>query len=91
MKTFVKILLLAALVVIAIKLSPLFFVALMAGLLAAVVLGSVGLSIVAVLVAILLGLAVALAPIWIPVLLIIGLINLFRSNRSAPPVPPVAA
>ncbi len=91
MKTFVKILLLAALVLIAIKLSPLFFVALVAGLLAAVVLGSVGLSVVAVLAAILLGLAVALAPIWIPVLLIIGLVNLFRGNRSASPVPPVAA
>lgn len=86
MKTFLKILLLAALVLIAIKLSPLFFVALVVSLVAAAVLGVVGVSLVAVLAAVLLALAIALSPIWIPVLVIVGLVNLFRNNRGAPPV-----
>lgn len=80
MKTFLKILLLAALVLIAIKFSPLLLVALIVGLFAAAVLGAVGLSLVAVLGAVLLALAVALSPIWIPVLLVIGLIGLFRQS-----------
>lgn len=86
MNTFLKILLLAALVLIAIKLSPLFFVALLVSLVAAAVLGAVGISLVAVLAAVLLGLAIALSPFWIPVLVIVGLVNLFRNNRGAPPV-----
>lgn len=79
MKTFLKILLVAALLVIAIKLSPVLFIAALAGLLVAAVLGSIGLSLVAAVVAILLAITVALAPIWIPVLLVIGLVKLFRT------------
>ena len=52
MKTFLKVLLLAALLIVAIKLSPVIFVGAMLGLIAAVVLGAVGLSLVAVLVAV---------------------------------------
>lgn len=89
MKTFLKILLVAALAFIALKLSPLLCLAMLIGLVVAVVLGAVGLSLVLGLLAVLLGLAVALSPIWIPVLVIMGLVSLFRSNKSVPP--PVAA
>lgn len=82
MKTFLKILLVAALLVIAIKLSPLLFVGAIVGLIAAAVLGSIGLSLVAAFVAVMLALAVALSPIWIPVLGIIGLVKLFRTKES---------
>ncbi len=81
MKTFLKVLLVAALLVIAIKLSPVIFIGAILGLLAAAVLGSVGLSLVAAFVAVALALVVALAPIWIPVLCVIGLIKLFRAKE----------
>jgi hypothetical protein len=88
MKTFLKILLVAVLLVVAIKLSPMVFVAALIGLLAAAVLGVVGLSLVAALLAVVIALAAALAPIWIPVLLIMGAISLFKKldHRPKPPV-----
>ncbi len=81
MKTFLKVLLVAALLVIAIKLSPVIFIGAILWLLAAAVLGSVGLSLVAAFLAVALALVVALAPIWIPVLCVIGLIKLFRAKE----------
>ena len=87
MKTFLKVLLLAALLIVAIKLSPIIFLAALAGLLAAMVLGVVGLSLVAALAAVVLALAVALSPVWIPVLIILGLISLFKkTGQSSPPI-----
>jgi len=84
MKTFLKVLLLAALLIVAIKLSPVIFLGAILGLIAAAVLGAVGLSLLAVLAAVALALAVALSPIWIPVLIVMGLISLFRkSGQSA--------
>jgi len=83
MKTFLKILLVAALLVLAIKFSPLFFLGALAGLAAAVVLGTVGLSLLALLAAVLLALAVALAPVWIPVLVVFGVVSLCRDKRPA--------
>lgn len=84
MKTFLKVLLIAALLIVAIKLSPVIFIGAILGLIAAAVLGAVGLSLLAVLVGVLIAFAVALSPIWIPVLAIIGLVKLFR--RSEPNV-----
>ena len=81
MKTFLKVLLIAALLVIAIKLSPLLFLGAIVGLIAAAVLGSIGLSLVAAFIAVALALVVALAPIWIPVLCVIGLVKLFRTKE----------
>ena len=90
MKTFLKILLAAALLLIAIKLSPILFVGALIGLFVAGVLGVVGLSLAVALLAVALAFALALSPIWVPVLIVIGLISLFkRSERNAPP--PVAA
>ena len=87
MKTFVKVLLLAALLIVAIKFSPVLFLGAIAGLIVAAVLGAVGISLLAALLAVVLALAVALSPIWIPVLLVLGLISLFRkSERTPPPV-----
>jgi hypothetical protein len=88
MKTFLKILLVVAILFIAIKLSPVVFVAVLVGLLVAAMLGAIGLSLVAGLVAVALALVAALAPIWIPVLLIVGLVSLFKkfNGRSEPPV-----
>ena len=84
MKTFLKVLLIAALLIVAIKLSPVLFVGALLGLLAAAVLGVIGISLVAGLLAVLIALTVALAPIWIPVLVVMGLVSLFR--RKEPPV-----
>ena len=87
MKSFLKILLVAALLIVAIKLSPVIFVAAFVGLIAAVVLGAVGVSLGVALAAVLLAFAVALSPIWIPVLAIVGLVSLFRkADRTSPPV-----
>lgn len=81
MKTFLKVLLIAALLIVAIKLSPVIFVAAFAGVVAAAVLGVIGLSLLAVLVSVLIALTVALAPIWIPALVIVGIISLFRRKE----------
>jgi hypothetical protein len=85
MKTFLKILLIAALLIVAIKLSPLIFLAAFAGLIAAAVLGAVGVSLVVALAAVLLAFAVALSPIWIPVLAVVGIVSLFRKADRTPP------
>jgi hypothetical protein len=89
MNTFLKILLVAVLVVVALKFSPLILLGAFVGIVMAVVLGALGFSLVAVLLAIAIAFTVALSPIWIPVLLVTGLVSLFRGNRSTPP--PVAA
>lgn len=81
MKTFLKVLLIAALLVVAIKLGPVIFAGAVLGLLAAAVLGAVGLSLLAVLVGVLIAFALALSPIWIPVLAVMGLISLFRRKE----------
>jgi hypothetical protein len=86
MKTFLKILLVAAVLIIAIKLSPVLFVVAFAGLLAAVVLGALGVSLVAAVLAVALAFTLALAPIWLPVLVVFGLIALFRRRERTPPV-----
>ena len=91
MKTFLKVLLIAALLIVAIKLSPVIFVGALLGLLAAAVLGAIGVSLVAGLLAVLIALTVALAPIWIPVLVVMGLVSLFKKNSSAAQPPVVAA
>ncbi len=91
MKTFLKVLLMAALLLIAIKFSPVIFLGAIAGLLLAVVLGAVGLSLIAALFAVVLALALALSPIWIPVLVVMGLISLFRKSERPAPVPVAVA
>jgi hypothetical protein len=91
MKTFLKVLLIAALVIIALKLSPILFLAALVGLVAAVVLGAVGLSLAAVLVGVTIAFVVALAPIWIPVLAVMGLVHLYRRHKAAAPAPVATA
>lgn len=86
MKTFLKVLLLAALLIVAIKFSPLIFLGALAGLIVAAVLGAVGVSLVAALLAVVLAVAVALSPLWIPVLVVLGLISLFRRSERTPTV-----
>ncbi len=86
MKTFFKVLLIAALLIVAIKISPVLFVAAFVGLIVAAVLGAVRISLLAALVGVLLALAVALSPIWIPVLCVIGIVSLFRKSERPPPV-----
>lgn len=90
MKTFLKILLAAVLLIVAIKLSPILFIAALVGLIVAAVLGAIGLSLLAALVAVVLAFAVALSPIWIPVLCVIGLVSLFRRNDKATPAAPAS-
>ncbi|HQY06607.1 MAG TPA: hypothetical protein PLQ52_11135 [Lacunisphaera sp.] len=85
MKTFLKVLLMAAILIIAIKFSPVIFVGVIVGLLVAGVLGVVGISLVAALLAVLVAFAVALSPIWIPVLVIMGLVSLFRKTEERTP------
>ena len=85
MNTFLKVLLLAALLIVAIKFSPVLFIGVIVGLILAALLGAVSISLVAALLAVVLALAVALSPIWIPVLVVLGLISLFRKNERTPP------
>lgn len=95
MKTFVKVLLLAILLIVAIKFSPVLFIGALVGLFAAAVLGAVGFGLIAALLGVLLCLALALSPIWVPVLIVLGLISLFRRENKTggtpPPVAPAAA
>jgi hypothetical protein len=91
MKTFLKILLVAVLVLLALKVSPLIVLGALVGMVMAVVLGAVGVSLVAVLLGVVIGFAVALSPIWIPVLIVMGLISLFRNNERTPPAPVITA
>ena len=86
MNTFLKILLLAALLLVAIKFSPVIFLGSIVGLVVAVLLGAVGITLVMALLAVVLALAVALSPIWIPVLVVLGLISLFRKSERPRPV-----
>jgi hypothetical protein len=85
MKTFLKILLIAALLIVAIKLSPIIFFGALVGLIAAAILGVVGISLVVALASVVLALTVALSPIWIPVLAIMGIVSLFKRNERTPP------
>jgi len=92
MKTFLKVLLLAAVLILAIKFSPVLFVGALVGLVAAAVLGAVGFGLILALLGVVLSLALALAPIWVPVLVVLGFISLFRrANKSGGGVPPMAA
>jgi hypothetical protein len=94
MKTFLKVLLVAALLIVAIKFSPIIFLGAIVGVVFAGVLGLVGLTLLIVLLAIALAVALALSPIWVPVLVIMGLVSLFRRDEHpAPPpsAPPAAA
>jgi hypothetical protein len=94
MNTFLKILLVAIILLVALKFSPFIFLGVLVGMGLAVVLGAVGLSLVAALLGVVIGVAVALSPIWIPVLIIMGLISLFRRTQSTPtstPTPPAIA
>jgi hypothetical protein len=91
MKTFLKISLIVVLSIIALKFSPILFVGAVLGLIAAVVLGAVGFSLVLALVAIAIALALALSPIWIPVLIVMGLVSLFKKLNEKPAAPTVAA
>jgi hypothetical protein len=85
MNTFLKILLVAALLLVALHFSPLIFIGAFVGLILAVVLGALGLSLVAALLAVAIGFAVALSPIWVPVLIVMGLVSLFRNKERTPP------
>lgn len=91
MKTFLKVLLVAALLIVAIKFSPIIFAGAIVGLVVAALLGAVGLSLIAVLFAILLTVTLALAPIWLPVLVIMGLVSLFRRDTPPAAQPPATA
>jgi len=88
MKTFFKILLIVVLTLLVIKFIPFVMIGAMVGLFLAAILGGVGLTLVAALLVVGILLALALAPIWIPVLIVMGAISLFKklSSRSAPPV-----
>ena len=95
MKTFLKISLIVVLALLALKFLPVFLVGGIAGLLIAAVLGVVGVSLVvallAALLAVALGLACALSPIWIPVLVVMGAISVFKKLGDKPAAPPVIA
>lgn len=82
MKTFLKVLLLLAAALIAVKLLPLTLIGGCFLALGVIVALALGLSAVAILIALAVALAALLSPIWIPVLALIGVIALFkRLNR----------
>ena len=88
MKTFLKIFLIVVLSLLAIKFIPLVALGAFVGLIIAAILGAVGLSLLAALLAVGVALALALSPIWIPVLIVMGAISLFKKlgDRPEPPV-----
>jgi len=88
MNTFLKIFLIVVLSLLALKFLPVILIGAFVGLLLAALLGGVGLTLVALLLAVGIALALALSPIWIPVLIVMGLISLFKKlgDKPAPPV-----
>lgn len=91
MKTAFKIILVVAILLVAIKLSPIVFVLALGGLLVAAVLGALGLSLLAAFTILVFALAAALSPIWIPVLAIVGLVALFKKLNAPSTTPKLVA
>jgi hypothetical protein len=83
MNTFLKVILVAFLVLVAIKLLPVTLVAGCILALAALAVLVVGVSAAAALLCLAFVLAAALAPIWLPVLAVVGIISLVRRSRRA--------
>jgi hypothetical protein len=85
MNTFLKVVLLVIAILIALKLLPLTLglLCLMGGI--AVGLLALGLGAVAVIIGICIAAAAVLAPIWIPLLLIFGIIALIKRSNRPPP------
>ena len=91
MNTFLKILLIVVLSLLALKFLPVILIGAFVGLVLAAILGAFGLTLVALLLAVGIALAMALSPIWIPVLIVMGLISLFKKMGSSKAPPPVMA
>jgi hypothetical protein len=87
MKTFLKVLLMAVLLIVAIKFSPFIFIGALVGLVVAAVLGALGLSLLAALLAIMVAVVLALSPIWLPILVVMGMVSLFRRESRPVAVP----
>lgn len=87
MKTFLKVLLLIALAIVAVKLLPVTLAVGFALGLTVVIVGVLGVSALAVILCFAIGLAALLSPLWIPVLALVGMIALVkklgRSKASA--------
>jgi len=92
MKTFWKVLLIALLALVCLKLCPILFIPVMLGFAAMLVIGTLlagglaalaatGLSLVAGLLAVTLVVLAVLSPIWLPILAVFGLISLCRRGR----------
>jgi hypothetical protein len=93
MKTFLKVLLVLIVTIIAVKLLPLTIALGFALGLALVVVAALGLSAIAILICVALALAALLSPIWLPILALFGLIALIKRgtrDRSTPPSNPSA-
>jgi hypothetical protein len=84
MKTFLKILLIALAVIVAVKLLPVALV--LIGVLAAVavVVALVGVSLTAGLLGAGLLLALLLSPVWLPIMALVGIIALFKKVCAKP-------
>jgi hypothetical protein len=91
MKTFLKIFLIVVVSLLALKFLPVVLVGAFVGLLVAALLGAFGLTLVGLLLAVAVALAVALSPIWIPVLIVMGVISLCRKLGARPAAPAVVA
>lgn len=87
MKTFLKILLLLLVALIAIKLCPLILLAAAAALLVMGLVGTLGLSLLAILLVLALVAVAVLSPIWLPVLMVVGIVALIRKARGRPAHP----
>jgi hypothetical protein len=90
MKTFLKIFLIVVLSIVALKFIPLFFLAALVGLAVAAVLGGIGLALVLGLLGVAVALTLALSPLWIPGLIVLGAISLYKKLAQRPTAPPAA-
>ena len=84
MKTFLKVVLLVIAAVIALKLLPLTFALGCLLALSLVGLAVLGVSVIALLLGLTVVLAAVLSPIWVPVLVVIGLIALLKRDGAKP-------
>ncbi|HVZ66073.1 MAG TPA: hypothetical protein VG936_16015 [Lacunisphaera sp.] len=91
MNTFLKILLIVVACLLALKFLPVILVGAFVGIILAGILGAFGLTLVALLLIVGIAVALALSPIWIPVLIVMGLISLYKKIGAKPAATVVAA
>jgi hypothetical protein len=83
MKTFLRVLLILLLALLVLKLLPLIFILGLGLFIAVVVVGALALGLAGALLGVAVGLVAVLSPIWVPALIVVGIIALLKRSTPA--------